>query len=131
MFFIAEIFRLCQAGEGNTGTGSGRFVHLTVNKHGFRFVTLQINNPGFNHFVIEVIPFAGAFADTGKYGIAAVAFGNIVNQFHNQNGFADTGAAEQTDFAAFGIRFKQIDYFNAGGQNFRIGGLLGKAGAGR
>ena len=39
--------------------------------------------------------------------------GNVVNKLLNKNGFTDTGAAEQTDFAALYIRCKQVDNFDA------------------
>ena len=45
--------------------------------------------------------------------------GNVVNQFLHQDGFADAGAAEQTDLAAAGIGAKQVDNLDAGLQNFR------------
>ncbi len=57
-----------------------------------------------------------------------MSFGNVVNQFHNQNRFADPGAAEQTDFAAFGIGLQQIDHFNTGRQDLGFGRLFGKRG---
>ena len=40
--------------------------------------------------------------------------GDIADQFHDDNRLADTGAAEETDFAAFGIRFQQVDDFDTG-----------------
>ena len=79
--------------------------------------------------MIQVVALAGTFANTGKYGITAVSFCDIVNQFHNQNRLADAGTAEQTDFAAFCIRFQQIDNLNAGGQNLSIGRLVHKCGS--
>lgn len=128
MFFVAEIFGLSQTAQSHAGTGSRRFVHLTVNENSFGFAPLEVNNAGFNHLVIQVVAFARSFADTGKDGIAAVTFGDVVNQLHNQNGLADTGTAEQTDFAAFGIRLKQVDDLNAGRQNLGFGRLVDKSG---
>lgn len=57
-----------------------------------------------------------------------MTFGDVVNQLHNQNSLADTGTAEQTDFAAFGIRLKQVDNLNAGRQNLGFGRLVDKSG---
>lgn len=52
MFFVAEIFGLCQTAQSHAGTGSRRFVHLTVNENGFGFAALEVNNAGFNHLMI-------------------------------------------------------------------------------
>ena len=49
-----------------------------------------------------------------------------MNQFLYQNGFADAGAAEKSDLAAFGIRLQKVDDLNARLQNFGRRFLLGK-----
>ena len=53
-------------------------------------------------------------------------FRNIVNQFHNQNGLADTSTAKQTNFTTLGIRCEQINNLNAGDKHFSFSGLLDK-----
>ena len=53
-----------------------------------------------------------------------VAFGDVVDQFHDQNRLAHTGAAEQADLAALGVRRDQINDFDAGCQNFSFRGLV-------
>jgi hypothetical protein len=35
-----------------------------------------------------------------------VLFGNVVNQLHDQNGLADTGTTEKSDFTSLGVRSK-------------------------
>ncbi len=126
MCLVTEILRLRQTGQSHAGAGSGRFVHLAVNQNRFGVPAFQIDNAGVNHFMIKIVAFTGTFANAGKNGITAVPFGNIVNQFHNQNRFADAGTSEQTDFAAFGIRFKQINNLNACSQDFGLGRLIDK-----
>ena len=81
----------------------------------------------FDEFVIEVVAFAGALADAGEHRIAAMRLGDIVDQFLDQHGLADAGAAEQADLAALGVRREQIDDLDAGDQNLRLGRLLGIA----
>ena len=44
---------------------------------------------------------------------------HVVNQFHNQHGFADARAAEQTHLAALHVRGDQVHHFNAGFKQFR------------
>ena len=52
--------------DSATHSGSGRFVHLTVDQGGL------VDNAGLLHLVIEVIALTGALADTREDGDAAV-----------------------------------------------------------
>ena len=38
-----------------------------------------------------------------------VAFGNIVDELHNENGLADAGTTKKTNFPSLLIRRKQVD----------------------
>ena len=80
---------------------------------------------GFDHFVIEVVAFAGALADAGEHGVAAVRLGDVVDQLHDQHGLADARAAEQADLAALGVGREQVDDLDAGLEDLRFGRLLG------
>jgi hypothetical protein len=53
-----------------------------------------------------------------------VGLGDVVDQFHDQNGLANAGAAEQADLAALGVRRQQVDDLDAGDQDFGFGRLL-------
>ena len=75
--------------------------------------------------MIEVVALAGALANAGEHRIAAVRLGDIVDQFHDQHGLADAGAAEQADLAALGVGREQVDDFDAGDQNRGFGRLVG------
>ena len=81
--------------------------------------------PELDHLVIKVVALAGALADAGKHRIAAVRLGDVVDQFHDQHGLADAGAAEQADLAALGIRRQQVDDLDAGDQDRGLGRLVG------
>ena len=76
--------------------------------------------------MIKIVTLASPLADTGEYGETAMRFRDVIDKFHNQNRFADTCTAEQTDLAALHIRREQIDNFNAGDENFRLSCLIGK-----
>ena len=78
--------------------------------------------------MIKVVAFAGALADAGEDGIAAMRLGDIVDQLHDQHGLADARAAEEADLAALGVRREQIDDLDAGLENLRFGRLLGVGG---
>ena len=115
-----------EAGEADAGAGARRLVHLAVDQRAFRaFAAALLVDAGFDELVIEVVAFAGSLADAGEHRIAAMGFGDVVDQFLNQHGLADAGAAEQADLAALGIRRQQVDDLDAGDENFRFGGLVG------
>jgi hypothetical protein len=77
-----------------------------------------------DHLVIEVVALAGALADAGEHRIAAVRLGDVVDQFHDQHGLADAGAAEQADLAALGVGREQVDDLDAGDEDLRFRRLL-------
>ena len=54
-------------------------------------------------------------------------FGDVIDQFHDGDGLADAGAAEQPDLAAARIRAYEIDYLDAGFENLDFGRLIGKS----
>ncbi len=51
--------------------------------------------------------------------------GDVVDQFLDDHGLADAGAAEQADLAAFGIGREQIDHLDAGDENLGFRRLFG------
>ena len=55
---------------------------------------------GFLHFQPEVVAFAGAFADAGEDGVAAVLLGDAGDQFLDDDGLAQARTAEQAGLAA-------------------------------
>ena len=50
--------------------------------------------------------------------------GDVVNQLQNQNGLADSRAAEQTDLAALDVWLHQVNDLDAGLKHFQRGGLI-------
>ena len=123
--FVAKVFRQGQAGQANPGAGAGRFVHLA--KHQRRLgIAILFDHPRFQHFVVKVVPLAGSFTNSGKNRIAAVALGNVVDQLHDNNRFANPGAAKQADFTALGVRRQQVHHLDAGHQDFLVGRLVDK-----
>ncbi len=51
---------------------------------------------------------------------------DVVDQFLDDDGFADTGAAKQPDLSAAQIRFEQVDDFDAGLEHLKLRRLLVK-----
>jgi len=83
---------------------------------------------GLDHFVIEIIAFAGPLAHPGEHRIAAVRLGDIVDELHDQNGLSDPGAAEEPDLAALRVRRQKIDDLDACHKDLRLGRLIGIGG---
>jgi F-type H+-transporting ATPase subunit beta len=85
---VAERLRHGQPGQRDAQAVARRLVHLAV------YQRYLVDNAGFGHLVLEVVALAGALADTGKHGVAAVLFRDVVDQLHQRHGLADAGAAE-------------------------------------
>src|SRR5690606_34722824 len=102
-FDIAEIFGDRQARERNASAGARGFVHLAEYERNLRTFGGRVavgvlgDNAGVEELVIQVVAFAGAFTDARENRGAAMALGDVVDQFLNENGLADAGAAEQAD----------------------------------
>ena len=118
MLFITEVLRHGQTGLCHTHTGPRRFVHLTEHQGGF------FDNAGLLHFVPQVVALTGTLTDTGEDGIAAVFRCDVVDQFLDEDGLTNAGAAEQTDFTALGVRCQQVDDLDTGFQDLNYRTLV-------
>ena len=92
------------------------------------FILLRGDNAGLDHFPIKVISLTGALTDAGEDGITAVAFGDVVDEFHNDDGLADASTTEGSDLAAFGEGADEVDDFDAGFEDLGGGVLIGEGG---
>ena len=116
-FLVTEIFSKRQAGQGNARACTRRLVHLAVDQRGLGAFAIGLDNAGFDHLVIQVVALTGTLADTGEDRVATMRFRDVVDEFHDQNGLADTGATEQADLAALCVRREKIDDLDACHQN--------------
>ncbi len=116
--FVAEVFGNGQCRKRDTGTGTRGLVHLAVDQGGL------VENAGLFHLFPEVVPFTGPLTDTGENRVTTVLLGDVVDQLHDQNGLADTGAAEQADLTATGIRSEQVNNLDAGFKCLNSRGLF-------
>jgi hypothetical protein len=91
---------------------------------------VDVDDARFDHLVVEVVAFTGPFAHAREHRIARVHLGDVVDQFHDQNGLAHAGAAEQADLAALGIGGQQVDHLDAGHQDGDSVACSAKSGAG-
>ena len=125
VLLVAEVLGDGQAGKGDAQAGAGRLVHLAIDQRDLGLAqVLLVDDVGLGHFVVEIVAFAGALAHAGENGKAAVELGDVVDQFHDDDGLADARAAEGADFAALEEGADQVDDLDAGGQHLGRGGLV-------
>ncbi len=122
---VAEVLGNGQTGESNTGTGTGGLVHLAVNEGCLRaFAAAFLVHAGFDHLVVEVVTFTGTLTHACEHGVTAVRLRDVVDEFHDENGLAHAGAAEQADLAALCVRREKVHDLDAGHEDFGFGRLV-------
>ena len=57
-----------------------------------------------------------------------MGLGDVVDEFLNQHGLANSGTTEQTNFSTTGVRGEQVDNLDTSLQDFGGGGLLNEGG---
>ena len=87
------------------------------------------DNARLAHFGVEVIALTGALADAGENRISTVAFGDVVDQLHDDDGLADACTAECADLAALCERADEVDNFDARLEDLGLGVLLEERGS--
>jgi hypothetical protein len=68
--------------------------------------------------VIQIVSFSGSFTDSCEDGITTVSFGDVVDQFLDDDSLADTSTTEQTDLTTSGIGSKHINDFDTSDKDF-------------
>ena len=120
VLLVAEVFSAGEGGQGHAGAGAGGLVHLAVDQGG------ALENASLGELVVHVVAFTGTLANTGEHGVAAVRFRDVVDHFHEDNGLAHAGAAEEAHLAALGEGHEQVDDLDAGLEELDFGVLLGE-----
>ena len=95
---LAEVLGHGEAGEADAQARARRLVHLAEDQGGL------VDDAGLLHLEPEVVALAGALADAGEDGEAAVLGGDVADQLLDDDRLADAGAAEEADLAALGVR---------------------------
>ena len=111
---VAEVLRHRQAGQSNAEAGSRRLVHLAVDEGGLG------DDARLLHLEPEVVALAGALADAGEDGQAAVLRRDVIDELLDEHGLADASATEEADFAALRVRGEQVDDLDAGLEQRRL-----------
>jgi hypothetical protein len=74
--------------------------------------------------VVQIVTLSSSLTDTGEDRVTTVGLGDVVDQFLNQDGLADTGTTEQSNLTTSGVRGQQVDDLDTGLQDFGGGGLV-------
>mmetsp|Transcript_2542 Transcript_2542/g.6973 ORF Transcript_2542/g.6973 Transcript_2542/m.6973 type:complete len:483 (-) Transcript_2542:25-1473(-) len=125
---VTEVLSNGETGEGDTGAGTGRLVHLAVHEGGLGAGAIELDHARLDHLVVEIVTLTGTLTNTGEHGVTTVGLGDVVDQLHDQHSLADTGTTEETNLATLGIRRKEVNNLDAGHKNLSLGGLLGESG---
>lgn len=125
---VSEVLGDGEASQTHTGSGSGGLVHLSVHQGGSGVLPGVSDDAVFDHFVVEIVAFSGPFADSGEHGVTSVISGDLVDQFHNKHGLADSGSAEESDLSSSGVGGEKVDNLDAGDQQLGTGTLFNEEG---
>ena len=129
VLFVAEVLRHSQSGQRDAHTSTGGLIHLTVNKGHFGVGDIfLINNACVRHLVVKIVTLTRALTDTSEYGVTPVRLGDIIDQFHDDDGLSNTGTPEGADFTTLGERANQVDHLDAGLENLGFGRLVDQLG---
>jgi hypothetical protein len=63
--------------QGNTGTGTGRLVHLTEHQSDLG-LALKLDDTGLLHFVVQIVTLTGTLTDTSEDRETTVGLGDVV-----------------------------------------------------
>merc|ERR1719354_1298481 len=117
---VTEILGDSESSQGNTGTGTGGLVHLTVDKGDLGGLVLEADDSALNHLKVQIVTLTGPLSHSGENRVTSVSLGNVVNQFHDQHSLADTSAAEEANLASLGIGGKEVDNLDTSDKNLLL-----------
>lgn len=74
---VTEVFGDGESGQGDTGTGTWGFVHLSEHEGGLGLVVLELDYTGLDHLVVEIVTLTGSLSNTGENGVTTVGLGDL------------------------------------------------------
>src|SRR5690606_9737344 len=102
-------------------------VHLAEDHDGLvEHALARVADLGLLHLEPEVGPLAGALADAGEDGVAAVLAGDAGDEFLDDDGLSEAGPAEEARLAAADEGGEQVDDLDARLEDLRLGGEVGE-----
>ena len=91
-------------------------------------VLLHRNDAGLDHFTVEIVTLTGTLSDTREERVSAVALGDVVDEFHDDDGLSDACTTERTNLAALGEGTDEIDDLDTGLEDLGLGVLIDERG---
>src|SRR5262249_32812242 len=129
ILLVPEVFGDGEAGQGDAQASAGRFIHLAVHEGNFRRAqVVLLDDSRFRHFLVEVAAFPSALADPREHRHTAMEFGDVVDQFLDDDSLAHAGTAKRTDLAALQEGADQINDLYAGEEHLGRRRLLHESG---
>src|SRR5260370_28097380 len=119
MFYIAEVSRDRQTCQPYAQTRSRWLGHLPENegRFGLRRVS-RLDHSRLGQLQPKIVTFTRPFTYAGENRDATMLLGDIVDQFHDDHGFAYTCASEQPNFSTLQEWLNQVDDLYAGLKHF-------------
>ena len=124
LLLVAKVFRDGERRERDPCAGARRLVHLAVDQSRLADDGLARLQLGLRHFDEKVVALACSLADARKAADAAVRFRDVVDEFLNEYGLTDAGAAEKPDLAAPAVGREKVDDLDARLEDFDFRRLL-------
>src|SRR5919198_258734 len=100
---VAEVLRHREAGEADAKACPGWFVHLSEDERRL------VDHLGVGHLEPQVVPLARALAYACEDRIAAVLLGDVADELLDEDGLAETGAAEEAHLPALHEGGDEVD----------------------
>jgi hypothetical protein len=124
-FDVAEVLGDGEGAEGHAQASSWRLSHLAIDQRAFGVGEVAgLDHARLGHFNPKIVALAGALAHAGKHRVAAVVFGHVVDELHDDDGLAHARAAEKADLAALQKRLDKVDDLDAGLKHLFVRCLL-------
>jgi hypothetical protein len=132
---VTEVLCNGKSGKGDTGTGTWGLVHLSVDESslgslGGSGLLVDLDDSSLNHFVVKIVTLTSTLSDSSEHRISSMVHGNVVNEFHDNDGLSDSSTSEEANLSSLGIRSEEIDNLDSGHENLLTFSLLSESGSG-
>jgi hypothetical protein len=124
-FSIAEILGHRQRRQPDAEAGAWRLRHLSVHERGSRLAgIIDVDDPALLKLEPQIVTLARPFTNTAEHRHATVFQRDVVDELHDDDGLADTGATKEPDLAALQVRLEQVDDLDPGFEHLQLGRLV-------
>ena len=82
-------------------------------------IFLRLDDVRLDHFIVKIVAFTGTLTYAGKHRHTAVAFGDVIDELHDDHRLAHARTTKRANLAALEKRANEIDHLDAGGEHLR------------